>query len=78
MRYWATLTRLATLVQVVGACLYAAIFSNVAKLIEKLDAAGNRFSAALDKISEFAKVTQCPSDQDAPIRELFIRRGPRL
>ena len=46
--------------QVVGACLYAAIFSNVAKLIEKLDAAGNRFSAALDKISEFAKFYRLP------------------
>ena len=30
----------------VGACLYAAIFSNVAKLIEKLDAAGSRLSAS--------------------------------
>ena len=46
--------------QVVGACLYAAIFSNIAKLIEKLDAAGNRFSAALDKISEFAKFYRLP------------------
>ena len=44
----------------VGACLYAAIFSNIARLIEKLDAAGNRFSITLDKISEFAKFYKLP------------------
>ena len=44
----------------VGACLYAAIFSNIARLIEKLDAAGSRFSITLDKISEFAKFYKLP------------------
>ena len=39
--------------QVLGACMYAAIFSNVAQLIAKLDAAGSRYSGELDKITEF-------------------------
>ena len=45
---------LSVFVQVLGACMYAAIFSNIAQLIAKLDAAGSRYSAQLDKINEFA------------------------
>ena len=40
--------------QVLGACMYAAIFSNVAQLIAKLDAAGSRYSEELDRLTEFS------------------------
>jgi len=40
---------------VLGACLAAAIFSNIAKLIEKLDAAGSRYTREIDKIDEFGR-----------------------
>ena len=46
--------------QVMGACLAAAIFSNIAKLIEKLDAAGSRYSAQLDMINEFGAFYKLP------------------
>ena len=34
--------------------MYAAIFSNVAQLIAKLDAAGSRYSEELDRLTEFS------------------------
>ena len=46
--------------QVLGAILAAAIFSNIAKLIEKLDAAGARYSALLDRMNEFGKFHRLP------------------
>ena len=55
---------LAIVCQVLGACLAAAIFSNIAKLIDKLDAAGSRYSAQLDRINEFGRFFRLP----APMR----------
>ena len=46
--------------QLLGACLAAAIFSNIAKLIEKLDAAGARYSRDLDKVDEFGLFYKLP------------------
>ena len=46
--------------QVLGAILAAAIFSNIAKLIEKLDAAGARYSALLDRMNEFGQFHRLP------------------
>jgi len=46
----------AIMTQVVGACLAAAIFSNIAQMINKGDAAGARYQAQLDQIREFSKV----------------------
>ena len=50
----------AIVVQVLGACLAAVIFSNIAKLIDRLDAAGSRFSAHLDQVNEFSKFFKLP------------------
>ena len=38
--------------QMVGACLYAAIFGNIAQLIQKIDALGTRYKAQQEKINE--------------------------
>ena len=38
-----------------GACLAAAIFSNVAQLINKGDAPSARYQAQVDKINEFIR-----------------------
>ena len=46
--------------QVLGACMYAAIFSNVAQLIAKLDAAGSRYSEELDRLTEFSTFYRLP------------------
>ena len=46
--------------QLLGACLAAAIFSNIAKLIEKLDAAGARYTRDLDKVDEFGLFYKLP------------------
>jgi len=42
--------------QVVGACLAAAIFSNIAQMINKGDASGARYQMQLDKINEFMRL----------------------
>ena len=42
--------------QVVGACLAAAIFSNIAQMINKGDASGARYQTQLDKINEFMRL----------------------
>ena len=39
--------------QVIGACISAAIFGNIAQLIQKMDALGTRYKAQQDKINEF-------------------------
>ena len=46
----------AIMTQVVGACLAAAIFSNIAQMINKGDAAGARYQAQLDQIREYSKL----------------------
>jgi len=48
------------LCQVSGACVYAAIFGNIAQLIHKLDASGLRYQAQLDKINEFIRFHDLP------------------
>ena len=48
------------LVQISGACLYAAIFGNIAQLLAKLDAPGARFRAQRDKIDEFVSFHELP------------------
>ena len=53
--------------QVLGACVAAAIFSNIAKLIDKLDAAGSRYSALLDSINEFGKFYRLPAQTRAKL-----------
>ena len=58
---------LAIACQVLGACVAAAIFSNVAKLIDKLDAAGSRYSAALDSMNEFGKFYRLPAQTRAKL-----------
>ena len=40
--------------------MYAAIFSNVAQLIAKLDAAGSRYSEELDSLTEFSPFYRLP------------------
>ena len=50
-----------------GACVAAAIFSNIAKLIDKLDAAGSRYSALLDSINEFGKFYRLPAQTRAKL-----------
>jgi CRP-like cAMP-binding protein len=47
--------------QVTGACLYAAIFGNIATLLAKLDAPGARYRAQRDKIDEFIAFNDLPS-----------------
>ena len=47
--------------QILGACLYAAIFGNIAQLLAKLDAPGARFRAQRDKIDEFVAFHELPS-----------------
>ena len=41
--------------QVIGACISAAIFGNIAQLIQKLDALGTRYKVQQDKINEFVQ-----------------------
>ena len=43
--------------QVVGACMAAAIFSNIAQLINKGDAAAARYQSKLDQIREFSRLS---------------------
>lgn len=46
--------------QITGACLYAAIFGNIAQLLAKLDAPSARFRAQRDKIDEFVSFHELP------------------
>jgi len=43
--------------QIVGACLAAAIFSNVASMLNKGDQVTSRYQAQLDKVREFSKLS---------------------
>jgi CRP-like cAMP-binding protein len=47
--------------QVLGACMYAAIFGNIARLLAKLDAPGARYRAQRDKIDEFVAFHELPT-----------------
>ena len=51
--------------QVGGACLSAIIFSNVAQVINKSDAASSRYEQQLDRINEFIRFHRLPP----PIRD---------
>ena len=51
---------LAIAAQVCGACFAAVIFSNVAQVINRGDAAATRYSAQLDRINEFIRFHQLP------------------
>lgn len=46
--------------QMIGACLAAAIFSNIAQMINKGDASSNRYQEQLDKINEFIRLYKLP------------------
>ena len=50
----------AIFVQVLGACLNAAIFSNVATVINRGDAASTRYTSQLDRINEFIRFHRLP------------------
>ena len=47
--------------QVLGACCYAAIFGNIAQLIQKLDAAGVRYQEQIEKVNEFIRFHRLPT-----------------
>jgi len=55
--------------QVVGACLAAAIFSNVGRLISSGDAAGERYQAQLDKINEFCRLYELDAESKTQLTE---------
>jgi len=59
----------AILCQVTGACMYAAIFGNIAQLIAKLDASGARYQAQLDKINEFIHFHTLPNKLSKKLHE---------
>ena len=46
--------------QVTGACIYAAIFGNIAQLIAKLAGAASRYQGQLDKVNEFIRFHRLP------------------
>ena len=48
--------------QLIGACLSAAIFSNVAQMINKQDATSRRYSEQTERINEFVRFSQLPPD----------------
>ena len=48
--------------QVLGACLAAAIFSNIAALINKGDAGAARYQEQLQKVNEFIRLYKLPPD----------------
>ena len=48
----------AMLTQVIGACLAAAIFSNVASMLNKGDQASSRYQGQLDRVREFCKLSK--------------------
>jgi CRP-like cAMP-binding protein len=48
--------------QVFGACVYAAIFGNIAQLLMKVDAPGARYRQQRDKIDEFVAFHELPSE----------------
>ena len=51
---------LAMAVQVLGACSLALVFSNIAKIMARLDAVQARYTAHLDSINEFGKFYKLP------------------
>jgi CRP-like cAMP-binding protein len=53
--------------QMMGACLYAAIFGNIAQLIAKLDASGARYRTQRDKIDEFVSFHELPDELTAKL-----------
>ena len=50
----------AIICQVTGACMYAAIFGNIAQLIAKLAGAASRYQTQLDKVNEFIRFHRLP------------------
>ena len=52
---------LAMAVQVLGACSLALVFSNMAKIMARLDAVQARYTAHLDSIDEFGKFYKLPA-----------------
>ena len=61
-----------------GACLYAAIFGNIAQLIAKLDAPGTRYQTQQDKIDEFTSFHRLPAKLRTKVssRDLHACRQP--
>ena len=51
---------MAIVAQLTGACLYAAIFGNIAQLIQKMDASGARYQQQFDRIEEFVHFHRLP------------------
>ena len=60
---------LAIAVQVLGACSIALVFSNIAKIMARLDAVQTRFTAQLDSINEFGKFYKLPATMRAKLTE---------
>ena len=60
---------LAIAVQVLGACSIALVFSNIAKIMARLDAVQTRFTAHLDSINEFGKFYKLPATMRAKLTE---------
>ena len=50
----------AIICQVTGACIYAAIFGNIAQLIAKLAGSASRYQVQLDKVNEFIRFHKLP------------------
>jgi potassium voltage-gated channel Eag-related subfamily H protein 1 len=48
------------LAQMLGACLYAAIFSNIGQMLTKSDALTTRYQTQLDKVREFIRLYKLP------------------
>ena len=67
------LAQLVARVQVCGACLAAAIFSNIAQLINKGDARGTRYQQEQDSITEFIRFHHLP-----PALQLKLRAYSEL
>jgi len=55
--------------QVIGACLAAAIFSNIGRLINSGDAAGERYQMQLDKINEFCRLYELDAESKTQLTE---------
>ena len=63
--------------QITGACLYAAIFGNIAQLLAKLDAPGARYRAQRDKIDEFVSFHEVAPPRQNQRRPEWRPRGSR-
>jgi hypothetical protein len=54
--------------QVVGACLSAAIFSNVAQMINKQDSTSRRYQEQSERIGEFVRFSRLPRELNQRLR----------